>query len=80
VELARSHLRYEEALVGRSAPPGYADALKDHAEFSKKVDVLSRYVSEAPADALQTMVEFLKDWVIDHTLVEHRRYRLPSRT
>jgi len=25
-------------------------------------------------------VEFLKDWVIDHTLVEHRRYRLASRS
>ena len=75
VELARSHLKYEEALASRATPPGYASALKDHADFSKKAEVLSRYVSEAPADALQTMVEFLKDWVIDHTLLENGRFR-----
>ena len=75
VELARAHLKYEETLVGRNRPPGYTEAVKDHAEFSKKVDVLSRYVSEAPADALQTMVEFLKDWVMDHTLLENGRFR-----
>ena len=75
VELARAHLKYEETLVSRRPPPGYAAALKDHAEFSKKVDVLSRYVSEAPADALQAMVEFLKDWMIDHTLLENGRFR-----
>jgi hemerythrin len=75
VELACAHLKYEEALAGRSKPPGYASALVDHAEFSKKMDVLSRYVSEAPADALQTMVEFLKDWVIAHVLLENGRFR-----
>jgi hemerythrin len=75
VELARAHLKYEETLLGRNRPPGYAEAIRDHAEFLKKVDVLSRYVSEAPADALQTMVEFLKDWVIDHTLLENGRFR-----
>ena len=75
VEYAREHLKYEETLVGRNRSPGYANAIKDHAEFSRKVDVLGRYVSEAPADALQTMVEFLKDWIIDHTLLENGRFR-----
>jgi hemerythrin len=75
VSLARAHLKYEETLVGRNGPPGYVDAIKGHAEFSKKVEILSRYVAEAPADTLQTMVEYLKDWVIDHTLLENGRFR-----
>jgi hemerythrin len=75
VELAGAHLKYEEALASRSTPPGYASALKDHVEFSRKMDVFRRYVPEAPADALQAMVEFLKDWVVDHVLLENRRFR-----
>ena len=70
VSLARAHLKYEETLVGRNRPPSYVDALKGHAEFSKKVEILNRYVADAPADTLQTMVEYLKDWIIDHTLLE----------
>jgi hypothetical protein len=25
-------------------------------------------------DAQHTTVEFLKDWIIDHTLIEHQRF------
>jgi hemerythrin-like metal-binding protein len=74
VALARSHLQYEETLAGRQAGNGYETAVREHAEFLHKVEGLSRYLETAPVDALQTTVEFLKDWAIDHTLLEHRRY------
>jgi hemerythrin len=49
--------------------------MREHAEFLRKIEGLSRYLETAPVDALHTTVEFLKDWVIDHTLIEHRRHR-----
>jgi hemerythrin len=75
VALARSHLQYEEAVAARSAGPDYQGAIKDHAEFLRKVEGLARYLEKAPVDALHTMVEFLKDWIIDHALLENRRFR-----
>ena len=75
VALARSHLQYEETLGARHAGNGYAIAVREHAEFLRKIEGYSRYLETAPVDALHTTVEFLKDWVIDHTLLEHRRFR-----
>jgi hemerythrin len=74
VALARSHLAYEEALAARAAEPGYDVIVREHAEQLKKVEGMRKYLETAPVDALHTMVEFLKDWVIDHTLLEHRRF------
>ena len=73
--LTRSHLQYEEALAGKRSDTGYAAAIRDHSEFVRKVEGLSRYLQTAPVDALRTMVEYLKDWMIDHTLLENRRFR-----
>lgn len=75
VDLARSHIRYEETLAARHPQKGYAAAAEERAEFIRKIEALDRSLVNAPVDALQTTVEFLKDWVIDHTLIEHRQYR-----
>ena len=75
VALARSHVQYEETLAARHPDKGYEAVAREHAEFIKKIEGLARYQETAPVDALHTTVEFLKDWVIDHTLIEHRRHR-----
>jgi hemerythrin len=80
VALARTHLHYEETLSARSPAPGYDAAIREHAEFLRKADGLRKYVEEAPVDALQTIVEFLKEWVVDHTLLENRRFSGPLRS
>jgi hemerythrin len=72
---ARSHLEYEETLAARHADPAYEAAIHEHGEFLRKVEGLAKYLETAPVDALHNMVEFLKDWVIDHTLLENRRFR-----
>ena len=72
---ARSHLQYEETLAARHADLAYEAAIHEHGEFLRKVEGLARYLETAPVDALHNMVEFLKDWVIDHTLLENRRFR-----
>ena len=75
IALARSHLQFEETLAARSPAAGYESAVRDHGEFLRKVEGLSRYLETAPVDALHTMAELLKDWVIDHTLLENRRFK-----
>ena len=80
VAFARTHLHYEETLSAGRPAKGYDAAIREHAEFLKKVEGFRKYVEEAPVDALQTVVEFLKDWVVDHTLLENRRFSGPLRS
>ena len=74
VSLARTHLHYEESLSAGHPAQGYDAVRREHAEFLKKAEGFRKYVEEAPADALQTVVEFMKDWVVDHALLENRRF------
>jgi hemerythrin len=75
VALARSHVQYEETLASRHPDKAYEAVAREHADFLKKIEGLARLLETAPVDALHTTVEFLKDWVIDHTLIEHRLHR-----
>jgi hemerythrin len=72
---ARAHLLYEESLASRHAGDDYDAAVEAHGEFLQKAEGLGRYLQTAPVDALHTVVEFFKDWIIDHTLIEDRRFR-----
>ncbi len=75
VSLARTHLHYEESLSEGHPAQGYDAVRREHAEFLKKAEGFRKYVEEAPVQALQTVVEFMKDWVVDHALLENRRFR-----
>ena len=75
VALARSHLQYEDTLAARNPHKRYAAGADDRLEFVRKIEGLARSLAGAPADALHTTVELLKDWAIDHTLLDHRRFR-----
>ncbi len=71
--LARSHLGYEEKLAGDSN--GYREVARGNAEFLRRLETQARLLSTAPVDALAAFLEYARDWVMDHTLVENRRYR-----
>jgi len=75
VSLARTHLHYEESLSAGHTAQGYDAVRREHVDFLKKAEGFRKYVEEAPVDALQTVVEFMQDWVVDHTLLEDRRFR-----
>jgi hemerythrin len=75
IALTRSHLQYEETLAARIPNPAYESVIREHSEVMRKVEGFSKYLEKAPVDALHTMVEFLKDWAIDHALIEDRRFR-----
>jgi len=74
VAVARSHQQLEESLAARNPEKGYEAAAGDRADFIRKIEGLARQLETAPVDALHATVEFLKDWIIDHTLIEHRRF------
>ncbi|MBE3065026.1 MAG: cyclic nucleotide-binding domain-containing protein [Acidobacteria bacterium] len=73
--LATAHLQAEEArLRGRGLPQ--ADSLaREHGEFLKKVEGFQKFIENAPATALRTTIDYLKDWALDHALLENRRDR-----
>jgi len=75
ISLAKSHLRYEETLLSREAASGFEDVVRGNEEFLRKLEGVRKYLEKAPADALQTTIAFLKDWAIDHSLVENRRMK-----
>jgi hemerythrin len=72
---ARAHLRTEEERIrGRGLPQ--ADSLaREHGEFLKKVEGFQKFIENAPATALRTTIDYLKDWALDHALLENRRDR-----
>ncbi|HUI70651.1 MAG TPA: hemerythrin domain-containing protein [Spirochaetia bacterium] len=75
ISLARSHLHYEETLLSREPASGFEAILRGNEEFLRKLEGVRKYLEKAPADALQTTIAFLKDWAIDHSLVENRRMK-----
>ena len=75
VEVARSHLRYEESLLSRKPEDNLDAIVSGNGEFLRKLEGVRKYLEKAPADALQTTVEFLKDWVLDHSLLENHRFK-----
>jgi hemerythrin len=75
ISLARSHLQYEETLLSREPAAGFETVVRGNEEFLRKLEGVRKYLEKAPADALQTTIAFLKDWAIDHSLVENRRLK-----
>ncbi len=75
INLARSHLKYEETLLSREPVADFEAVVRGNDEFLRKLEGVRKYLEKAPADALQTTIAFLKDWAIDHSLVENRRLK-----
>ena len=75
ISLARSHLKYEETLLSREPVADFEAVVRGNDEFLRKLEGVRKYLEKAPADALQTTIAFLKDWAIDHSLVENRRMK-----
>ncbi len=75
ISLARAHLQYEETLLSREPASGFEAVVRGNEEFLRKLEGVRKYLEKAPADALQTTIAFLKDWAIDHSLVENRRMK-----
>lgn len=75
LELTRSHLETEETRLAGRRPAPAAEMRRDHAEFLKKIEAFRKFTESAPATAIGTTIDYLKDWALDHTLIENRRLR-----
>ncbi|HVO39588.1 MAG TPA: hemerythrin domain-containing protein [Spirochaetia bacterium] len=76
---ARAHLQYEETLLSRQPGANFEAVVNGNGEFLRKLEGVKKYLEKAPADALQTTIEFLKDWVLDHSLLENLRFKSTMR-
>ncbi|HVP17865.1 MAG TPA: hemerythrin domain-containing protein [Spirochaetia bacterium] len=75
ISLARSHLRYEETLLSREPDADFDNVVQENEEFLRKLEGVRKYLERAPADTLLTTIAFLKDWAIDHSLLENQRMK-----
>ena len=75
LSLCRTHLETEESRLASRRPAAASELSREHAEFLKKVEALRKLIESAPATATGATIDFLKDWALDHTLIENRRTR-----
>ena len=75
LELARTHLDTEETRMAGRRPAQAAELGHEHGEFIRKVEAFRKFTESAPATAIGTTIDFLKDWALDHVLIENRRLR-----
>jgi len=73
--IARAHLGTEEERMRRRGLPQADSLAREHGEFLKKVEGFQKFIENAPATALRTTIDYLKDWALDHALLENRRDR-----
>ncbi len=73
LSIAAEHLQIEEAKLRGHGLPHEASLAREHGEFLKKVEGMRKFIESAPATALRTTIDYLKDWAMDHTLLENGR-------
>lgn len=75
VELARRHLRDEEALMEAAGYEELASHRECHRKLLADLDAhVERYRQSGSRDALQELLWFLKSWLVDHIYRVDKRY------
>jgi hemerythrin len=73
--LARTHLEKEQSRVASRSPAQAEELSRENGEFLRKVETFRKLVESAPATATGATVDILRDWALDHVLIENRRLR-----
>ncbi len=69
----QKHLEQELDLLEKGRSPERECRLKNHKTFLSELEVIHRRMRGSPDEALHDLVVRLKDWIIDHTLLESHR-------
>jgi hemerythrin len=75
LEFARSHFADEEALMKAHAYTGYETQVKTHAELMEQLEKLVNAAERRVRPRSETAVDYLKNWLITHTLLEDLQYK-----
>jgi hemerythrin len=70
IEYTRYHFDFEIELLARASYPRLAEQRAEHVRLLEELVGMIEHPNPA-----QSPSEFFKDWLIDHTLLEDRRYR-----
>ncbi|SHO49407.1 bacteriohemerythrin [Desulfopila aestuarii] len=71
---AEHHLRDEEKLLEEHGFPGLADQQKSHRNYFMKMDELQEAMEKDGRDAAQEIYVFLRQWWINHIVLEDKEY------
>jgi hemerythrin len=75
IEAVGAHLGYEQALIRERNPAEYETQRRGHEAFLSQLEVIRKRIPQAREIAIREVVDTLKDWIIDHTLLEDLKYR-----
>jgi hemerythrin len=75
LEYARLHFRDEEALMEANAYPRHGAQKRAHEMLMRQLERLTSLEERRARPRSETAVDYLKDWLISHTLLEDLQYR-----
>ena len=75
LEYARLHFRDEEALMEAHAYPRHEAQKRAHEMLMRQLERLASVEEKRARPRSETVVDYLKDWLISHTLLEDLQYR-----
>jgi hemerythrin len=75
LEYARLHFRDEEALMEAHAYPRHGAQKRAHEMLMRQLERLTGVEERRARPRSETAVDYLKDWLISHTLLEDLQYR-----
>ncbi len=74
INYARSHFIYEESLFTRHNYVATEEHLASHRKITQQLDALGQQAKSSEADLSYELMEFLKNWLNNHILVEDMGY------
>lgn len=73
---AAIHFRYEEALMLAGHYPDLDNQVKQHHYFESKIAELEVFEAVGGKRTAESLLTFLRDWLLDHILVQDKRFSL----
>jgi hemerythrin len=74
LQAASSHFKYEENLMKKNGYPGVKKQREAHVRFLHEIESFFSRLQNEKRAVLPELLEFLKEWLIKHTLTVDRKY------
>lgn len=71
----KSHFKTEEQMMQKAKYAGYEEHKMEHDQFTNKVMDLSKRYKEGKTVLTIEVMNFLKDWLINHIEVSDKKYK-----
>jgi hemerythrin len=75
VDAMRLHLKHEQSILSAASPSEFEIQRKGHDAFLSQIETIRKRIPGAREAAVREVVDTVKDWIIEHVLLEDRKYR-----